>query len=165
MSAAPHDDEKRPSGRGVFIGLGSNLGDRRRHIQSALQELNRRPGVRVLRVSSLLENPALGGPSGQPDYLNAVAELDTTLSPHELLTVLQAIEDAHGRVRDLPDGPRTLDLDLLLYRDVSLCEAGLEVPHPRMRARAFVMGPLAELMEDALEPESAPHSHPETWER
>jgi 2-amino-4-hydroxy-6-hydroxymethyldihydropteridine diphosphokinase len=130
---------------GVFIGLGSNLGDRAEHIRSALRELAESGDVRVLRCSSLHDTEPVGGPSGQGNYLNAVAEIDTELSPQTLLARLLEIEQHHGRERNVRFGPRTLDLDLLLYRDRAIDEPGLTVPHPRMWQRPFVTEPLAEI--------------------
>jgi 2-amino-4-hydroxy-6-hydroxymethyldihydropteridine diphosphokinase len=130
---------------GVYIALGSNVGDREGHIRGALQELDAIPEIAVVRSSSLYENAAVGGPPGQPDYINAVAELDTTLSPRALLECLLRVETRHGRTRDVPGGPRTLDLDLLLYRDRRIEEPGLSVPHRRMWERDFVLRPLAEI--------------------
>lgn len=130
---------------GVFIALGSNLGDRRAHLAGALREIGATPGVRVLRYSSLHETEAVGGPPGQGRFLNAVAELATTLAPEALLERLHAIERDHGRERGIRNGPRTLDLDLLLYGDVRCSAARLTLPHPRMWEREFVLAPLAEL--------------------
>lgn len=130
---------------GVFIGLGSNLGQRERHIRFALRELESAGGIRVLRCSTLHETEAVGGPSGQPRYLNAVAELATELDPHALLMRLHEVEARHGRERGVPNGPRTLDLDLLVYRNLSIDTQNLRVPHPRMWQRAFVMRPLREI--------------------
>ncbi len=130
---------------GVFIALGSNLGDRAQHIRDALRELAEAGDIRVLAVSSLHETDPVGGPPGQPRYLNAAAELATDLEPHTLLQRMQAIEQRHGRERTIPNGPRTLDLDLLLYRDRVLDEPDLCVPHPRMWQREFVLKPLAEI--------------------
>jgi len=130
---------------GVFIALGSNLGDRVQHIRDALRELAEAGDIRVLAVSSLHETDPVGGPPGQPRYLNAAAELATDLEPHVLLQRMQAIEQRHGRERTIRNGPRTLDLDLLLYRDRVLDEPDLCVPHPRMWQRDFVLKPLAEI--------------------
>src|SRR5205809_649589 len=102
----------------AFIGLGSNLGDRQAHLDKALEALENAANIKVSQVSSYFETEPLGGPPGQPDFLNAVAELETTLSAEALLGVLQEIEKADGRVRHERYGPRTLDLDLLLYDDV-----------------------------------------------
>lgn len=130
---------------GVFIGLGSNMGDREQHIRRALIELAERGDITVLKCSALLETKPAGGPPGQRPYLNAAAELDTTLAPHALLDRLQQIEHRHGRVRTVPNAPRTLDLDLLLYRDEAIDDERLHVPHPRMWQRDFVMIPLREI--------------------
>ena len=130
--------------RRAFVGLGSNLGDRARHLETALGRLATLPGVRLAASSAAYENPAIGGPP-QPDYWNAVAELSTALEPRELLRALHAIEDDAGRVRLEKDGPRTLDLDLLTFGDLVVDEPGLVVPHPRALDRAFILGPLVEL--------------------
>lgn len=128
----------------AWVGLGSNLQDPARQVRTALDELNDLPGCRVLRHSRLYRTPPLG-PPGQPDYANAVAELDTGLLPHELLMGLKALERSHGRERGERWGPRTLDLDLLLYDDLAMTSDDLTVPHPRLHERAFVLVPLAEL--------------------
>jgi len=130
---------------GIFIALGSNLGDRESNIRAALHDLEQKRDIRVVRCSRLHESAPVGGPPGQPPYLNAVAELETGLSPRGLLKRLLEIERRHGRERTVPDGPRTLDLDLLLYRDQIISEPDLVVPHPRMWQRPFVMQPLAEI--------------------
>ncbi len=129
----------------VYIGLGSNLGDREGHIRAALAELAALSDVQVVRCSALHETEAVGGPPGQPKFLNAVAELTSTLEPRALLARLLEIEQRHGRQRSVPSAPRTLDLDLLLYDDRVIDEPGLHVPHPRMWQRTFVTGPLAEI--------------------
>jgi 2-amino-4-hydroxy-6-hydroxymethyldihydropteridine diphosphokinase len=131
--------------RGIFIGLGSNLGDRAGHIRDGLRELAEQGDIAVVACSRLHETDPVGGPSGQPRYLNAVAELATDLAPRDLLARLLEIERRHGRQRSVPNAPRTLDLDLLLYRDREIDEPGLHVPHPRMQDRPFVMEPLAEI--------------------
>jgi 2-amino-4-hydroxy-6-hydroxymethyldihydropteridine diphosphokinase len=130
---------------GIFIALGSNLGDREENIRSALRALGEAGDVRVLRCSSLHETEPVGGPPGQGRYLNAAAELQTDLSPRELLARLLEIERRHGRARTERFGPRTLDLDLLLYHHLVIAEPDLTVPHPRMWVRPFVMGPLSEI--------------------
>lgn len=129
----------------AYVGLGSNLGDRRATLEGAVTALERTPGVRVLRVSPFYETDPVGGPV-QPRYMNAVAEVQTTLGPRELLDVLLAIEDRYGRVRGERWGPRTLDLDLLLYGQAVIDEVDLVVPHPRMADREFVLAPLCELV-------------------
>lgn len=128
----------------AFIGLGSNLDDPVRQVRSALAELADLPRTRLLRHSSLYRSPPMG-PSGQPDYVNAVALLETALEPIELLDALQAIEAAHGRRRELRWGPRTLDLDLLIYGELCLDHPRLLLPHPGIGERAFVLVPLAEV--------------------
>ena len=130
----------------AFIGLGSNLAHPRRQIAAALDALRRTRGIRVLAVSPNYVTAPIGGPL-QPDYVNAVAEIETTLSPRALLAQMQRIERRHGRVRDHAsrNAPRTLDLDLLLYGALRMCTRNLTVPHPRMHERAFVLRPLADV--------------------
>lgn len=129
---------------GIYVALGSNLGEREVHIGTALNDLAD-GRARVVRVSRLHETDPVGGPSGQPRYLNAVAELETKLPPRDLMKLLLDIERRHGRVRGERNAARTLDLDLLLYRDEIVNDPHLVVPHPRMWNRAFVMDPLSEL--------------------
>ena len=128
----------------AFVALGSNLGDRRAHLERALGGLASAPGVRLAAASAAFENPPVGGPP-QDDYWNAVAEVRTTLTPHALHALLRALEDRAGRVRAERDGPRTLDLDLLLHGDLVRDEPGLTLPHPRLHERRFVLEPLADL--------------------
>ncbi len=132
---------------GIFIALGSNLGRRAETLSGALMAISAWRDVRVLAVSSFHETEAVGGPLDQPRFLNAAAKLDTTLSPHALLRRLQALEQAFGRRRGQPDGPRTLDLDLLAYHDLQMCDTALTLPHPRMWERPFVLAPLSEIAE------------------
>jgi 2-amino-4-hydroxy-6-hydroxymethyldihydropteridine diphosphokinase len=125
----------------AFVGLGSNLEQPVSQINRAFEELDRLPGTRCLRRSPLyLSRPV--GPEPQPDYLNAVAQLRTVLGAHALLHELQAVEQAHQRVRGVRWGPRTLDLDLLLYADEVIESPDLKVPHPGLQARSFVICPL-----------------------
>jgi 2-amino-4-hydroxy-6-hydroxymethyldihydropteridine diphosphokinase len=128
----------------AYVGVGSNLGDRLEHLRRAVAELAGTPGVRFVRSSSVYATSPVGGPE-QGDFLNAVVEISTELEPHALLGALQRIENALGRVRAERFGPRTIDLDLLLYGDDVIDDADLCVPHPRMRERAFVVVPLTEL--------------------
>lgn len=130
----------------AYIGLGSNLGDREATIRAALEALDGEPGIAVAGVSELIDTEPVGVVQ-QPRFLNGVAALDTELSARDLLTALLDVEQRFGRRRDasVPQGPRTLDLDLLLYGDAEIDEPGLRVPHPRLHERAFVLGPLAEL--------------------
>ena len=134
----------------AYVGLGSNLGDRETTIQAALRDLDAENGVCVVRCSTLHETEPVGGPPGQGRYMNAVAELETALSPRELLERLLAIERRYGRRRTAANGPRTLDLDLLLYGERVINEPDLVVPHPRMWQRPFVMQPLEELCDARL---------------
>jgi 2-amino-4-hydroxy-6-hydroxymethyldihydropteridine diphosphokinase len=130
----------------AYIGLGSNLGDRRETIAAALAQLRAAPGVAVVAVSALRETDPVGPVRDQPRFLNGAAALETTLAPHELLELLLRIERALGRTREGPaGGPRTLDLDLLLYGDLELDEPGLRLPHARLHERRFALEPLAEL--------------------
>ena len=135
----------------AYVGLGANLGEPRRQLQAALDELNRLPQTRLTAASGFYRSAPLGH-ADQPDFLNAVAELDTGLPPEALLDCLQAIETAHGRERSFAGAPRTLDLDLLLYGDAALATPRLTVPHPRMHERAFVLRPLAEIAPQAFIP-------------
>jgi 2-amino-4-hydroxy-6-hydroxymethyldihydropteridine diphosphokinase len=136
----------------AYLALGSNLGDRRRHLDQALEHLRRRPGITVERVSSYHETLPVGGPPGQGKYLNAAAKLQTDLEPGSLLRALLEIEQVLGRVRGQKDGPRTIDLDLLLYGDRVCRETDLIVPHPRLQERLFVLDPLAEIAPEAVHP-------------
>ena len=140
----------------AFVALGSNLGDREATILRALAALAAEPGIEVVRVSSLRDTEPVGY-LGQPRFLNGAAELETDLEPRELLVRLLEIERSLGRVREGPPmGPRTIDLDLLLYGDQQIVEAGLQVPHPRMHERAFVLEPLAELNPSLVVPGKGP---------
>jgi len=132
----------------IYVGLGSNLGDGRTLINEALVELECHAGIHFVRRSSFYSSNAWGN-ENQPDFTNAVAELDSSLSAAELLSLLLATEEKGGRVRNLVRwGPRTIDLDLLLYGQQVLHQPGLDVPHPRMHLRAFVLLPLLELVPD-----------------
>lgn len=127
----------------AFVALGANLGDAAKALREALAALNALTGVRVLRASSLYRTAPVD--SSGPDYLNAVAEIATTLTAPALLDALQAIEQAAGRERPYRNAPRTLDLDLLLFGEAHVHSARLTLPHPRMNERAFVLVPLAEI--------------------
>ena len=128
----------------AYVGLGSNLGDRRGWIREALKRLGRIDGVRVRKRSRLIETDPVGRPD-QPRFLNGVAEVETRIEPPLLLRRLRAVERALGRVRHERWGPRTIDLDLLLWGDRSMETRSLTLPHPRMTERRFVLAPLAEL--------------------
>jgi 2-amino-4-hydroxy-6-hydroxymethyldihydropteridine diphosphokinase len=129
----------------AFVGLGANLGDPRAQLHAAVEALGAIPGVQLLAVSSTYESDPVGPVSDQPPFLNAVAEVSTTLAPAALLAALHEIEDALGRTRTVRFGPRTCDLDLLLYDDVVSDDPALLLPPPRLAARRFVLDPLAEL--------------------
>lgn len=130
----------------AYVALGSNLGDREATIRGALDALDREPGIDLAAVSTLIDTDPVGV-LDQPRFLNGVAALDTELSARDLLEVLLELERRFGRRREgaVPQGPRTLDLDLLLYGEAEIDEPGLAVPHPRLHERAFVLGPLAEV--------------------
>jgi 2-amino-4-hydroxy-6-hydroxymethyldihydropteridine diphosphokinase len=138
--------------RRAFLGLGSNLGDRRANLREAVAAL---PPTEVVAVSPVYETDPVGGPPGQPRYLNLVVELDTERSPRELLEEARRLEEAARRVRVEHHGPRTLDVDVLLVGDLVVAEPDLVVPHPRMHERRFVLAPLADL---------APELVPDGWE-
>ncbi|MGH9102717.1 MAG: 2-amino-4-hydroxy-6-hydroxymethyldihydropteridine diphosphokinase [Acidimicrobiales bacterium] len=143
--------ERRTGRRRAFLGLGSNLGDRRGHLRSALEQIGD-----LVAVSPCYETEPLGGPAGQGPYLNVVAELETGATPRELLGLARALEDAAGRERGVRWGPRTLDVDVLLVGEEEVDEADLVVPHPRMWERRFVLAPLSDL---------APELLPAGWQR
>jgi 2-amino-4-hydroxy-6-hydroxymethyldihydropteridine diphosphokinase len=135
----------------ALIGLGSNLGDRKAHLDAAIAALTVTPGVAVRAVSSYHETAPAGGPDGQRAFLNAAARLETTLDPFATLQVLQAIEQAEGRVRTVRWGARTLDLDLLIHGCEFLDTPELSLPHPRLALRRFVLAPLAEIAPDVVD--------------
>jgi len=137
----------------VFIGLGSNLDDPAAQIRRAMQSLAAMPETRLVRRSALYRNPPAGY-LDQPEFINAVAGIETGLAPRDLLEQLLAIERVHVRMRDFPNGPRTLDLDILLYGERTVREPRLTIPHPRMLERAFVLVPLAEIAPDAVVPDA-----------
>ena len=134
----------------AFLGLGSNLGDREAYLRQAVESLDG-----VVRTSSIYETGPVGGPQDQPLYLNMVVELDTDLTPRELLAECRRLEEIAQRVRIERWGPRTLDVDILLMDGIAVDEPDLQVPHPRMLDRSFVMVPLAEIAPDVV---------PDGWE-
>lgn len=131
----------------AFLSLGSNLGDRQVYLHDAVGSLE---AVGLVAVSPVYETEPVGGPPNQQRYLNLIAELDTELSPRELLGVCHRLESASGRVRQERWGPRTLDVDIIWMDGVTLDEPDLEVPHPRMWERKFVLAPLADLAPDLV---------------
>jgi 2-amino-4-hydroxy-6-hydroxymethyldihydropteridine diphosphokinase len=128
----------------VFIGFGSNLGDRPGYLRQAMRHLNG-PALRLRACSSFRKTNPVGGPV-QPDYVNAVARFESTISPRMLMDRLLTVEARFGRTRTFENAPRTLDLDLLLYGQVRVQTAHLTLPHPRMTSRSFVLEPLTELV-------------------
>jgi len=141
--------DPRSSSLAAAIALGSNLGDRRAHLEGAVRALALTPGVDVVRVSTFIETDPVG-PGDQGAYLNGAMLIETTLGARDLLARLHTIERAYGRDRSQTQrwGPRTLDLDLILFADQIIDEPGLKVPHPRLAERPFVLEPLAEIAPD-----------------
>ena len=131
----------------VFIGLGSNLEDPRSQLERAFTELDGLPETRLIARSSMYRSAPMGY-QDQPEFVNAVAKIETALIPQDLLKVLLRIEHRHGRERTFRNAPRTLDLDILLYGDMQLHEHGLTIPHPQMHLRPFVLQPLLEIAPD-----------------
>lgn len=139
----------------AYLGLGSNLGDRRESMRAVVEALNTRPHIQVdldRGVAPLYETSPVGGPAGQPPYLNSVVRITTTLAPHDLLAAVQAIEGEFGRTRDARWGPRVIDIDILLYTNLVLHDETLCIPHPRMHERRFVLEPLREIAGDVVHP-------------
>ena len=136
----------------AFVGIGSNIQPRSKYIERSLNAINANRKIDVVQVSTIYETRPQGGPQGQMDYLNAVAKIVTSLDPLELLEALQNIELDLGRKRDVAWGPRTIDLDLLLYNDQIISTERLMVPHPLMHERRFVMQGLAEIAPDVVHP-------------
>lgn len=136
----------------AYIALGSNLGDRRANLARAVERLRTNPAIQELEASSWHETAPVGGPAGQANYLNGAAGLAVTCSAPALLSILQSIEAELGRARSVRWGPRTLDLDLLLFDDAVIETPSLTVPHPRMHERRFVLAPMAEIAPDIRHP-------------
>jgi 2-amino-4-hydroxy-6-hydroxymethyldihydropteridine diphosphokinase len=135
----------------AIVALGSNLDDPEAHVRRGFADLARLPGTRVTARSALYRTDPVGY-ADQPPFVNACARLDTGLAPRALLDGLLAIERRHGRSRGIPNGPRTLDLDIVLYGDAAIAEPGLAVPHPRAHERAFVLAPLLDVWPEAVIP-------------
>ena len=133
----------------AYIALGSNLGDSKEQVLQAFDALGTLPETRLVARSSLYVSAPVGY-LDQPVFINAVAEVETSLQPHDLLDALLELEHQHGRVRDVLNGPRTLDLDILLYDGLQCHEHGLTLPHPRMHERAFVLKPLLEIFPECV---------------
>lgn len=139
----------------VFIGLGSNLDSPKQHITTAIESIGEIQSTHVTKVSSLYKSKPVG-PQDQGDYVNAVVELETELTPLDLLDNLQTIENEHGRVRNERWGPRTLDLDILMYGEEIIQNDRLTIPHVEMINRCFVLVPLAEIIPDIHIPGKGP---------
>ena len=135
----------------VFIGIGSNIGDRESYIETSLKRIQEYPGVDIADTSSLYETAPVGV-TEQAAFLNMVALLETEMNAFQLLEILQGIEQSLGRERDIRWGPRTIDLDILLYNHENIVAEGLVIPHPRLLERGFVIIPLHELSPDASIP-------------
>jgi len=129
----------------AFLGFGGNLGDPLNNFRQARQQLAKHPQVEVISSSPLYRTPPIGGPDGQPDYLNSAVEIRTGLTALDLLQLCRRIEDDAGRIRDLPWGPRTLDIDLLIIDNLIMDVPLLNLPHPRLHQRHFVLLPLNDL--------------------
>jgi len=140
----------------VYLGIGSNLGNREENIKQALDLLNA-AGVEIIRCSTLIETRPVGGPANQGFFLNGAVKTATLLSPEQLLTKLKSIEHKMGRTATVRNGPRIIDIDILLYDQLTLNTPVLTIPHPRMFGREFVMRPLREI-EPALNG-NTPHAH------
>ena len=135
----------------AYIGVGSNLGDRRAHCAAAVEALAGLDRTRVVACSPWYETEPVGGVA-QSRFVNGAVEVETALDPRELLSACLAIERTRGRERRIPNGPRTLDLDLLLYADRIVDEPGLTLPHPRLMQRAFALIPLSDIAPQAIHP-------------
>lgn len=129
-----------------YLGVGSNLGDRRKNIRLAIKKINNLKTTKVIKSSRIIETRPMGGPSGQGNFLNAALKIRTGLSPSLLLKELKSIEKKLGRRKTVRYGPRTIDLDILFYADKIIKRNGLEIPHPRIFEREFVLRPLLEVI-------------------
>ena len=136
----------------AYVAFGSNLGVRWQNLNRAVGLLRATPGVEVVRVSSFFDNPAVGGPDDSPRFLNAAAEISTSLSSNELLRTLMQIETEMGRVRVARNEPRVIDLDVLMYGDEVISTPQLTIPHPRMHEREFVLKPMEEIAYNVRHP-------------
>ena len=136
----------------VYLGLGSNLGDRKLFLESAINEINRLPYVDLLAVSQLYESEPESGDETEPAYLNQCCSVETALPPEELLYTLMEVEQKLGRATKGDRAPRSIDIDILLYGDEVVLNDDLTIPHPLMHERAFVLEPLADIAPDAMHP-------------
>lgn len=129
-----------------YLGVGSNLGNRQKNIKEAIKKIKALKDAKVLKVSRFMQTKPVGGPSGQPDFLNAALKIQTKISPLNLLKKLKIIEKTLGRAKTVRNGPRTIDLDILFYGNKIIQSKELTIPHPRMFEREFVLKPLAEII-------------------
>jgi len=129
-----------------YLGVGSNLGDRRKNIKEAIRKINLLKNTKILKQSSFFRTNPVGGPIGQPRFLNAAFKIKTSLLPFKLIKALKNIEKQLGRLNSVRNGPRKIDLDILLYEDKVVNRKELIIPHPRMFKRGFVIGPLIEVI-------------------
>ncbi len=136
----------------AYLGLGSNLGNRLAFLRGGRDSLVSRFAINVVRSSGVYETDAVGGGDDNPPFLNAVLEVETALAPPDLLAACLAVEDEFGRTRPMEWAPRTLDIDLLLYGEAIIDEAGLQIPHPHLQERNFVLAPLNEIAPDLVHP-------------
>jgi 2-amino-4-hydroxy-6-hydroxymethyldihydropteridine diphosphokinase len=136
----------------AYVALGSNVGDRETALRSALSRISKAPHIELIRTSGFLENPAVGGPSDSPPFLNAVAEIRTSLGSRALLHELLGIERSMGRMRRQKWEPRNIDIDILLYGDQIISSDELIIPHPLMHQRRFVLQPLAQIAPQIVHP-------------
>ncbi|PLX43146.1 MAG: 2-amino-4-hydroxy-6-hydroxymethyldihydropteridine diphosphokinase [Deltaproteobacteria bacterium] len=136
----------------VYVAIGGNVGDVKKNLARAVVTVDSLYATRVTRVSNLYETAPVGGPAGQPVFFNGAIEVETALTPRELITALHEIESSLGRVREVVDGPRTVDLDIILWDAEVVDEPDLKIPHPRMHQRGFVLVPLEELAGDVVHP-------------
>lgn len=137
---------------GIFLGMGSNLGDREASLTTAIDRLESEYTIKVVRVSRFIETSPWGV-IDQPMFINAVIEIETDLSPHDLLNVCKELEQKAGRIKTVKWGPRTLDIDILYYHQLTMNEPELVIPHPRIAERDFVLTPLQEIAPDFVGPD------------
>ena len=145
-------EDRGDRGGRALVALGANLGDARKNLLEAVERMASRPEIEILATSSFIRTAPVGGPSGQPPFLNGAALIRTTASPFETLTILHEIEKSLGRERKVFWGARTIDLDLILYDDLVLSTPELTIPHPRLQWRHFVLDPACEIAPNAVVP-------------
>jgi 2-amino-4-hydroxy-6-hydroxymethyldihydropteridine diphosphokinase len=136
----------------AYLGLGSNLGNRLAFLRGGRDALVDQSGIELTQTSGVYETEAIGGPEGNPLFLNTVLEIQTSLEAHQLLKACLEVEDEFGRSRPVRWAPRTLDIDILFYADQVICEERLTIPHPRLQERDFVLAPLMEIAPDFKHP-------------